>query len=60
MLGEQEPEPQIIILQPDKFKKHKKPNPCKEFIVDLLNLVVPIAIIMGVVVGGIMLATFLI
>lgn len=60
MLVEQEPGPQIIILQPDKFKKHNKPNPCKEFIVDLLNLVVPIVIIMGVVVGGIMLVTFLI
>jgi hypothetical protein len=60
MLVEQEPGPQIIILQPDKFKKHKKTNPCKEFIVDLINIVLPIAIIIGVIVGGIILASFLI
>ena len=60
MLAEQEPEPQIIILQPDKLKKQTKPNPCKEFIVDLLNLVIPIVVIMGIIVGGIMLVSFLI
>lgn len=60
MLGEQEPEPQIIILEPGKFKKHKKPKSCKEFILDLLNLVIPIVVIMYVIVCGIVLVSFLI
>jgi len=59
MLGEQDPEPQIIILQQDKFKKHKKSNLCKEFILDLLNLVIPIVVIMCVIVSGIVLVSFL-